>query len=245
LSARWPVEDHFPWMHCCVRLDRILSRTTHPGRRNPPAPRFLQCDIPTQWQTVQQEEQQDEELRHVSNQILELTKPIHAMSTRQPDGSANQPCDKLNSAGYQRARSRENHIAPSCSPRVTHAPSSGTERVDKASHHRQAVQERRQRAVRAVSCHGVTSQELAPRHHIMANQTPSWVMSTKGTASIRGHSFISSRTRGMTCRPNSSMLVMRVSWGSPPAPYFRSKRLAPSVRRLVTIFWATVSGDPT
>ena len=33
--------------------------------------------------------------------------------------------------------------------------------------------------------------------------------------------------------------------GRPPAPYFRSKRVAPSVRRLVAIFWATVSGDPT
>jgi hypothetical protein len=32
---------------------------------------------------------------HISNQILELTKPIHAMSTRQPDGSANQPGDKV------------------------------------------------------------------------------------------------------------------------------------------------------
>jgi hypothetical protein len=60
-----------------------------------------------------------------------------------------------------------------------------------------------------------------------------------------GQSFLSSRTRGMTWRPYSSMLVMRVSWGRPPAPYFRSKRVAPSVRRLVAIFWATVSGDPT
>jgi uncharacterized membrane protein len=35
-----------------------------------------------QWQTVQQEEQQNEQLLHISNQILELTKAIHAMSTR-------------------------------------------------------------------------------------------------------------------------------------------------------------------
>ena len=59
------------------------------------------------------------------------------------------------------------------------------------------------------------------------------------------YSFISSRTRGVTWRPYSSMLVMRVSWGRPPAPYFRSKRVALNMRRLVAIFWATVSGDPT
>jgi hypothetical protein len=59
------------------------------------------------------------------------------------------------------------------------------------------------------------------------------------------HFRISSRTRGITWRPNSSMLVIRVSWVRPPAPYFRSKRVAPNARRLVAIFWATVSGDPT
>ena len=38
-----------------------------------------------QWQTVQQEEQQNEELLHISNQILELTEAIQAMSTGQSD----------------------------------------------------------------------------------------------------------------------------------------------------------------
>jgi hypothetical protein len=33
------------------------------------------------WQTVQEEEQQNEELLALSNQILELTRAIHAMST--------------------------------------------------------------------------------------------------------------------------------------------------------------------
>jgi uncharacterized membrane protein len=33
-----------------------------------------------QWQTVEQEEQQNEELLRLSNEILELTKAIHAMS---------------------------------------------------------------------------------------------------------------------------------------------------------------------
>jgi uncharacterized membrane protein len=34
-----------------------------------------------QWQTVQDEEQQNEQLLNLSNQILELTKAIHAMAS--------------------------------------------------------------------------------------------------------------------------------------------------------------------
>jgi uncharacterized membrane protein len=42
-----------------------------------------------QWQTVQEEEQQNEELLHLSQQILELTKAIHALNSgRSPAGSA-------------------------------------------------------------------------------------------------------------------------------------------------------------
>ena len=48
-----------------------------------------------QWQTVQQEEQQNEELLHISNQILELTKAIHALSRGQSNGSANQARDEI------------------------------------------------------------------------------------------------------------------------------------------------------
>jgi uncharacterized membrane protein len=41
-----------------------------------------------QWQTVQEEEHQNEQLLQLSNQILELTKAIHAMnSARSPTGS--------------------------------------------------------------------------------------------------------------------------------------------------------------
>jgi uncharacterized membrane protein len=47
-----------------------------------------------QWRTVQEEEQQNEELLRLSNQILELTRAIHAMRAAQaptgptnPDGS--------------------------------------------------------------------------------------------------------------------------------------------------------------
>jgi hypothetical protein len=55
----------------------------------------------------------------------------------------------------------------------------------------------------------------------------------------------SSRTRGMTWWPYSSMLVMSWSWVRPGRPYFRSNRVAPSARRFVAILPATVSGEPT
>jgi uncharacterized membrane protein len=38
-----------------------------------------------EWKTVQEEDRQNEELLHLSNEILELTKAIHS-STRQPSG---------------------------------------------------------------------------------------------------------------------------------------------------------------
>jgi hypothetical protein len=56
-----------------------------------------------QWQTVQQEEQQNEELLHISNQILQLTKAIHAMSTGQSDGSANHARNEVDRASYDHA----------------------------------------------------------------------------------------------------------------------------------------------
>jgi len=55
-----------------------------------------------QWQTVQQEEQQNEELLHISNQILELAEAIHAMSTGPSDGLANQAGDEVDRASYDR-----------------------------------------------------------------------------------------------------------------------------------------------
>ncbi len=55
----------------------------------------------------------------------------------------------------------------------------------------------------------------------------------------------SSRTRGMTWVPYSSMFAMSALCDSPPMPYFKSKRFAPRAVRLAAIFRATVSGDPT
>ena len=40
-----------------------------------------------QWQTVQEEEQQNQQLLDLSSQILELTKAIHAFDTARPPSS--------------------------------------------------------------------------------------------------------------------------------------------------------------
>ena len=44
-----------------------------------------------QWQTVQDEEQQNERLLRLSNEILELTKEIHAASATRHDGRRSPP----------------------------------------------------------------------------------------------------------------------------------------------------------
>jgi uncharacterized membrane protein len=43
----------------------------------------------SQWQTVREEEQQNEELLHISNQILNLTQEIHAMNMARSAGGPN------------------------------------------------------------------------------------------------------------------------------------------------------------
>ena len=40
-----------------------------------------------QWQTVKKEDQQNRELLHLSNEILELTKQIHALASKGQDAS--------------------------------------------------------------------------------------------------------------------------------------------------------------
>src|SRR5260370_8557791 len=55
----------------------------------------------------------------------------------------------------------------------------------------------------------------------------------------------SSRTRGMTWVPYSSIVLMTWLWVRPGMPNLRSKRLASSSSRLATILLATVSGEPT
>jgi uncharacterized membrane protein len=63
-----------------------------------------------QWQTVQQEEKQNEELLHISNQILELTEAIHAMSTAHSDGLAHRGVGRLVSHADRDGNVRE--VAP-------------------------------------------------------------------------------------------------------------------------------------
>jgi hypothetical protein len=41
-----------------------------------------------EWKTVQEEDRQNEELLHLSNQILELTKAIHSSTTPRPGAAA-------------------------------------------------------------------------------------------------------------------------------------------------------------
>src|SRR6478609_6259309 len=41
-----------------------------------------------QWRTVQEEDKQNKELLDLSNQILELTKAIHAITTQRPGGAS-------------------------------------------------------------------------------------------------------------------------------------------------------------
>lgn len=62
---------------------------------------------------------------------------------------------------------------------------------------------------------------------------------------VAGLSDSSSRTRGITLRPYSSMLRIIRSCDSVPALYFKSNRLTSSSRTVFAIFRATVSGDPT
>ena len=40
-----------------------------------------------QWQTVKEEDKQNEELIHISNEILKLTKAIHSYTKAQPEGA--------------------------------------------------------------------------------------------------------------------------------------------------------------
>src|SRR5487761_241651 len=91
------------------------------------------------------------------------------------------------------------------------------------------------------------------RGRLVGRRAPSWTVADRPVAAgltgdARAPRLLqarSSRTRGMTCVPYSWMLVMRDSCASPPMPYFRSNRFAPSAVRFAAIFCATVSGDPT
>ena len=83
--------EHYPYglLTMIVSLEAIFLSTFVMISQNR-ADEKRQVLADHQWQTVQEEEQQNEQLLQLSNQILELTKAIHAMnSPRSPTGPAN------------------------------------------------------------------------------------------------------------------------------------------------------------
>jgi uncharacterized membrane protein len=80
--------EHYPFglLTMIVSLEAIFLSTFVMISQNR-ADEKRQVLADQQWRTVQEEERQDQELLQVSNQILELTKAIHAMTTaRTPAG---------------------------------------------------------------------------------------------------------------------------------------------------------------
>jgi uncharacterized membrane protein len=82
--------EHYPFglLTMIVSLEAIfLSTFVMISQNRADAKRQVLADH--QWETVQEEEQQNEDLIRLSNQILELTRAIHAMtSARSPTGPA-------------------------------------------------------------------------------------------------------------------------------------------------------------
>jgi uncharacterized membrane protein len=82
--------EHYPFglLTMIVSLEAIfLSTFVMISQNRADAKRQVLADH--EWQTVQEEEQQNEELIRLSNQILELTRAIHAMTpARSPTGPA-------------------------------------------------------------------------------------------------------------------------------------------------------------
>ena len=84
--------EHYPYglLTMIVSLEAIFLSTFVMISQNR-ADEKRQVLADHQWQTVQEEEQQNEELLHISNQILELTKAIHDLNSPRsrtgPDGT--------------------------------------------------------------------------------------------------------------------------------------------------------------
>jgi uncharacterized membrane protein len=82
--------EHYPFglLTMIVSLEAIfLSTFVMISQNRADEKRRLLADH--QWQIVQEEEQQNEQLLHISNQILELTRAIHAVTAaRQPRSRA-------------------------------------------------------------------------------------------------------------------------------------------------------------
>jgi uncharacterized membrane protein len=80
--------EHYPYglLTMIVSLEAIFLSTFVMISQNR-ADEKRQVLADHQWQTVQEEEQQNEELLRLSTQILELTKAIHALSATRPPTS--------------------------------------------------------------------------------------------------------------------------------------------------------------
>jgi uncharacterized membrane protein len=81
--------EHYPFglLTMIVSLEAIFLSTFVMISQNR-ADEKRQVLADQQWTTVLQEEQQNEELLHVSNQILDLTKAIHAMDIARSTGAS-------------------------------------------------------------------------------------------------------------------------------------------------------------
>jgi len=82
--------EHYPFglLTMIVSLEAIFLSTFVMISQNR-ADERRQMLADQQWQTVRQEEQQNEELLRISNQILDLTKAIHAMNLARSAGDPN------------------------------------------------------------------------------------------------------------------------------------------------------------
>jgi uncharacterized membrane protein len=81
--------EHYPFglLTMIVSLEAIfLSTFVLISQNRTDAKRQVIAD--QQWQTVKEEDKQNEELIHISNQILELTKEIHSFAQARRSGGA-------------------------------------------------------------------------------------------------------------------------------------------------------------
>jgi uncharacterized membrane protein len=99
--------EHYPFglLTMIVSLEAIFLSTFVMISQNR-ADEKRQVLADNQWQTVRQEEQQNEELLHISNQILQLTKEIHAMNTALSAGGPNRT---VADAARQRITATKDH----------------------------------------------------------------------------------------------------------------------------------------
>ena len=80
--------EHYPYglLTMIVSLEAIfLSTFVMISQNRADAKRQVIADL--EWQTVREEDEQNQELLTLSNQILELTKAIHAQTSKEPSGS--------------------------------------------------------------------------------------------------------------------------------------------------------------